>query len=118
MAKAAKDKTELPAAPQNGSTRGSWHTATAGMYTAEGLAELRSSQAFTPKPSGGGRERRTRGGAGRAGGERVFAGEEAEMVHAAGQQGDLKEEVREVPTYMGWDRGRGAGTRDCCVCRL
>lgn len=99
MAKAAKDKTELPVAPQNGAARGSWHTATAGMYTAEGLAALRSSQAFTPKPSVAGRERRIRGGrgggggGGEGGGKRVFAGDEAEMVHEAGQQGDLKEEV-------------------------
>lgn len=102
MAKAAKEKTELPVAPQNDSARGSWHTATAGMYTKEGLAELRSSQAFTPKPSGGrSRERMTRGGVsggsgeegaavGAAPTEQVFAGDEAEMVHEAGQQGDLK----------------------------
>lgn len=99
MARAAKEKTDFPIAPQNDTARGSWHTATAGMYTKEGLAELRSSQAFTPKPSGGrSRERMTRGGvgggdeeAGAAAGERVFAGDEAEMVHEAGQQGDLKE---------------------------
>ncbi|CAM9801776.1 unnamed protein product [Scytosiphon promiscuus] len=99
MARAAKEKTEFPIAPQNDTARGSWHTATAGMYTKEGLAELRSSQAFTPKPSGArSRERMTRGGAGggdeEAGAdasERVFAGDEAEMVHEAGQQGDLKE---------------------------
>ncbi|CAM9137754.1 unnamed protein product [Ectocarpus sp. 8 AP-2014] len=103
MAKAAKEKTELPVAPQNDSARGSWHTATAGMYTKEGLAELRSSQAFTPKPSGGrSRERMTRGGNSSNGGEetaaaaaneRVFAGDEAEMIHEAGQQGDLKEDL-------------------------
>lgn len=99
MARAAKEKTEFPIAPQNDTARGSWHTATAGMYTKEGLAELRSSQAFTPKPSGGrSRDRMTRGGvdrgdneAGAAASERVFAGDEAEMVHEAGQQGDLKE---------------------------
>lgn len=103
MAKAAKEKTEFTVAPQNDSAKGSWHTATAGMYTKEGLAELRNSQAFTPKPSGGrSRERMTRGGAGTGGrgdadaaaataNERVFAGDEAEMVHEAGQQGDLKE---------------------------
>ncbi|CAM9384736.1 unnamed protein product, partial [Hapterophycus canaliculatus] len=99
MARAAKEKTEFPIAPQNDTARGSWHTATAGMYTKEGLAELRSSQAFTPKPSGGrSRERMTRGGvgkgeedAGAAASDRVFAGDEAEMVHEAGQQGDLKE---------------------------
>lgn len=98
MAKAAKEKTELPVVPQNDSAQGSWHTATAGMYTKEGLAELRSSQAFTPKPSGGrSRERMTRGGNSNGGedtaaaNERVFAGDEAEMIHEAGQQGDLKE---------------------------
>ncbi|CAM9178498.1 unnamed protein product, partial [Laminaria digitata] len=90
MAKAAKDKTELPAAPQNDTARGSWHTATAGMYTAEGLAELRSTQAFTPKTSSSARNRRVRGGGAKS--ERVFAGDEAEMVHEAGQQGDLKGE--------------------------
>lgn len=108
MAKAAKEKTEFTVAPQNDSAQGSWHTATAGMYTKEGLAELRNSQAFTPKPSGGrSRERMTRGGGGQgdadtsaAGSEQVFAGDEAEMVHEAGQQGDLKE-VR-------WCRGGGA----------
>eukprot|EP00903_Cladosiphon_okamuranus_P007275 g7051.t1 len=101
MAKAAKEKTEFTVAPQNDSAKGSWHTATAGMYTKEGLAELRNSQAFTPKPSGGrSRERMTRGGGGRgdadtsaAGSEQVFAGDEAEMVHEAGQQGDLKEDL-------------------------
>lgn len=103
MAKAAKEKTEFAVTPQNDSTKGSWHTATAGMYTKEGLAELRNSQAFTPKPSGGrSRERMTRGGgsgdggggdadASAAGSKQVFAGDEAEMVHEAGQQGDLKE---------------------------
>ena len=100
MAKAAKEKTEFTVAPQNESAKGSWQTATAGMYTKEGLAELRNSQAFTPKPSGGrSRERMTRGGGGggedggtsAAGSEQVFAGDEAEMVHEAGQQGDLKE---------------------------
>ena len=110
MSKAAREKTELLPAPKDSSARGSWQTATAGMYTAEGLAALRSSQAFTPKPSAGSRERerRIRGGAGggdlrggsRGGGqagngdgERVFAGDEAEVVHEAGQQGDLREEV-------------------------
>lgn len=111
MAKAAKDKTELPAVPQNGSARGSWHTATAGMYTAEGLAALRSSQAFTPKPSGAGsRGRRVRGGGNGDGdeeakNERVFAGDEAEMVHEAGQQGDLTGEVR-TKKGGGWKKLR------------
>lgn len=114
MAKAAKEKTELPIAPQNDSARGSWHTATAGMYTKEGLAELRSSQAFTPKPSGSrSRERMTRGGVGGVQGEedeaaaateQVFAGDEAEMVHEAGQQGDLKNV----------SCGRGGVTAVCC----
>lgn len=102
MSKAARDKTELPVSRKDISARGSWQTATAGMYTAEGLAALRSSQAFTPKPSSGGRrERRVRGGGGgfRDGGEegdveqRVFAGDEAEVVHEAERQGDLGEEV-------------------------
>lgn len=93
----------------------SWHTATAGMYTAEGLAALRNSQAFTPKPSSGASERRRRvdrtRGEGTAGGvsdvgdaagtgvgsaegeQRVFAGDEAEIVHEAGEKGALSEEV-------------------------
>lgn len=114
MAKAAKEKTEFTVAPQNDSAKGSWHTATAGMYTKEGLAELRNSQAFTPKPSGGrSRERLTRGGGGgdagtaAAGSEQVFAGDEAEMVHEAGQQGDLKE-VR----YKGKTEIRGVRNGD------
>lgn len=69
------------------------------MYTAEGLAELRSTQAFTPKAGGSSarRERRVRGGSSSTS-ERVFAGDEAEMVQEAGQQGDLKEEVRRKTT--------------------
>lgn len=134
MAKAAKEKTEFTVAPQNDSAKGSWHTATAGMYTKEGLAELRNSQAFTPKPSGGRlSERTTRGGGGGGGGngdadtaaagnEQVFAGDEAEMVHEAGQQGDLKEvsevrgDIRGVcksdgrPLSGGGWRGRAACT--------
>eukprot|EP00752_Nemacystus_decipiens_P001258 g1256.t1 len=121
MAKAAKEKTEFTVTPQNDTAKGSWHTATAGMYTKEGLAELRSSQSFTPKPSGGrSRERMTRGGGGGGGGggnagtsaadsEQVFAGDEAEMVHEAGQQGDLKEDLNKD------DISRLKGRRDALL---
>lgn len=125
MSKAYKEKSSSDPDAASGSHRkpsstggaapaSTWHTATAGMYTAEGLAALRNSQAFTPKPSSGGSDRRRRGermrgsgareggddeasateSSGARGGEaRVFAGEEAEIVHEAGEQGGLNEEV-------------------------
>lgn len=113
----------------------SWHTATAGMYTAEGLAALRNSQAFTPKPSSGASERRRRvdrtrgegtaGGvsdAGDAGGtgvgsaegeQRVFAGDEAEIVHEAGEKGALSEEVSDSRWFR-LRRGGGGGASLGC----
>ncbi|CAN0049686.1 unnamed protein product, partial [Discosporangium mesarthrocarpum] len=102
MAKATKEKTELPG-PQDGRSKGSWQTATAGMYTKEGMAALMKSQSFSVKPAvrsgraGAGDVRGGRGLTNKAAvdSNRVFSGEDAELVQKHGEKGTLNDKVLE-----------------------